>query len=288
MKLQDFLGTSRSIAIAQIPSDRELAAQIQIRLIDLNLLNPPADGLFGKRSEAAFKAFQILAQMPQVGMLDAVTAEALIETKTVPLKSTSVTQQLSLGLVQQIFFDAPTSHIKTYLPFVLNALDQAKIGDREMTLMALATIRAETAGFEPISEFQSLYNTPPGGAPFSLYDPGTPIGKDLGNTEPGDGARFKGRGFIQLTGRYNYMIHSQAIGLDDQLVKNPELANDPEIAARLLASFLKDKELGIRKALAKFPPDYKSARRLVNGGSHGLDQFVAAFEAGDRLLMLTA
>lgn len=288
MKLQDFLGTSQSISVEQIANDRELATQIHIRLIALNLLEPPADGFFQNLSLAALKKFQTLTQMPQVGILDTDTAEALIETKTVSLKQASATEQFSVAIVQQIFFDASASNIKTYLPVVLNALDKAGIGDRDMVLMALATIRAETAGFEPISEFQSKWNTPPGGSPFSLYDPGTQVGKVLGNTQPGDGARFKGRGFIQLTGRYNYTVHSQAIGLGDQLVKNPELANDPEIASRLLASFLKAAEPDVRKALAQFPPNYRGARKLVNGGSHGLDDFTIAFKSGDQLLMTVA
>jgi hypothetical protein len=288
MKLKDFLGTSQSIAIDQIANDQELSTQIQIRLIALKLLKPPADGLFGRLSKAAFRKFQTLTKMPQVGVLDAATAEALIEVKTVTSRQLSATEQFSVALVQQIFFDAPVRNIRTYLPVVLNALDEAEIGDRDMVLMALGTIRAETAGFEPISEFKSQFNTLPGGASFSLYDPGTPVGRVLGNTQPGDGARFKGRGFIQLTGRHNYTVHSQAIGLADQLVKNPELANDPEIAARLLASFLKAAEPEIRKALAKSPRDYRSASRLVNGGSHGLDNFTTAFKTGDRLLMAAA
>ena len=66
-----------------------------------------------------------------------------------------------------------------------------------MILMALATICAETGSFLPISEGQSHFNTSPGGHPFDLYDSRA----DLGNLGPPDGERFKGRGFIQLTGR---------------------------------------------------------------------------------------
>ncbi|MBI3248706.1 MAG: hypothetical protein HYZ50_19555 [Deltaproteobacteria bacterium] len=97
-----------------------------------------------------------------------------------------------------------------------------------------------------------------------------------------DGERFKGRGFIQLTGRANYDKHGKAIGLGDQLIQNPELANDPDIAAKLLASFLKDKEVAIKEALLE--NDLKQARRLVNGGSHGLDRFTDAYTIGDHLI----
>ena len=121
-------------------------------------------------------------------------------------------------------------------------------------------------------------NTSPGGHPFDLYD----RRKDLGNQGPPDGASFKGRGFIQLTGRANYQKHGAAIGLDNQLIENPDLANDPEIAARLLSNFLKNQERAIKEALLAH--DLRIARRLVNGGSHGLDRFTEAFEIGDRLI----
>jgi peptidoglycan L-alanyl-D-glutamate endopeptidase CwlK len=147
-----------------------------------------------------------------------------------------------------------------------------------MVLMALGTIRAETASFQPIDEFESPYNTPPGGPPFALYDNRA----DLGNQGPTDGEDFKGRGFVQLTGRANYTHFSSVLGLGTQLVDNPDLANDPDIAARLLAAFLKDKEDRIRSALAA--NDLATARRLVNGGTHGLTDFSDAFRRGQGLI----
>lgn len=80
----------------------------------------------------------------------------------------------------------------------------------------------------------------------------------------------------------NYWKFGERIGLGDQLEKNPELANDPKIAAKLLANFLKANESGIRDALKN--DDLKEARRLVNGGSHGLADFKAAFNAGKKYL----
>src|SRR5690242_8502037 len=147
-----------------------------------------------------------------------------------------------------------------------------------MVLMALATIRAETESFEPISEMQSRFNTSPAGNPFDLYD----NRKDLGNTGPPDGERFRGRGFIQLTGRANYQFHGAAIGLGNQLIDNPDLANDPQIAARLLTSFLKSHEVAIKQAL--LDADLRRARQLVNGGSAGLDRFADGYQIGDRLI----
>ena len=59
--------------------------------------------------------------------------------------------------------------------------------------------------------------------------------KILGNTVKGDGERFKGRGYIQLTGRDNYTRAGRAIGVD--LVNNPDLAAQPEIAAKIAEWF---------------------------------------------------
>ncbi|MGQ4646780.1 peptidoglycan-binding protein [Lyngbya aestuarii] len=90
MKLQDLLKNNQQSSIVVMPqaihfatiaSDRELATQIQIRLIDLGLLEPPADGKFGPISTAALKRFQILMQCNEPEYLGAETAEKLIETK---------------------------------------------------------------------------------------------------------------------------------------------------------------------------------------------------------------
>lgn len=180
----------------------------------------------------------------------------------------------------RIFPDVPATRIVENLPLVMDGLAAFGILSRPMLVMALATIRAETAGFEPISEGKSRFNTDPHAGPFSLYDPGTRIGKALGNTQPGDGERYKGRGFIQLTGRANYREIGEAIGVD--LEDNPELANDPRVAARILAAFLERKQARIHAALQV--GDLPAARRLVNGGVHGIDQFTTAVRAGKAVL----
>ncbi len=178
-----------------------------------------------------------------------------------------------------MFPGAARTNVETNLPLVLQALNQAGLADPDMVLMALATICAETAVFLPIAERPSRFNTSgqPGGHPFDLYDHRAA----LGNQGPPDGERFKGRGFVQLTGRANYRQHGEAIGLGDQLVENPDLANDPGIAARLLASFLKHGEEHIRARLAA--GDLAAARALVNGGSYGVEQFTEAFQTGRQM-----
>jgi hypothetical protein len=190
----------------------------------------------------------------------------------------SLIPDITVDIATRIIPRAPRANIESNLPFVLDALIAPQLADKPMILMALATICAETGSFLPISEFESHFNTSPGGHPFDLYDSRV----DLGNQGAPDGERFRGRGFVQLTGRANYALHGAAIGLGDQLIENPELANDPNTASRLLASFLKTHEERIRAALSE--GDLGEARRLVNGGSHGLDAFTAAYNTGLALL----
>ena len=187
---------------------------------------------------------------------------------------------VTVAQVSQMFPDTKVANIQTNLPIVLQALSDAGLGDKDMILMALATIRAETASFRPISEGISKFNTTPGSHPFNLYD--NKGEGSLGNQGPPDGERFKGRGFIQLTGRANYKQHGAAIGLGTQLIENPDLANQPDIAAKLLASFIKNKEQAIRNALSS--NNLPLARKLVNGGSHGLPEFTQAYQTGQRVI----
>jgi peptidoglycan L-alanyl-D-glutamate endopeptidase CwlK len=251
-------------------------SQLQERLKELGFNPGVIDGDFGPATEVAVIAFQKSEGLLADGIVGPRTRAALDHSPVGPLHS--VLPQVTVAVVSKMFPFTPIGHIKTNLPHVLKALEESQLTDKPMVLMSLATIRAETEGFEPIDEGKSKFNTSPGGHPFDLYD----HRKDLGNQGPPDGERFRGRGFIQLTGRSNYKAHGQAIGLGSQLISHPELANDPDVAAKLLASFLKAKEKPIKEALLE--GDLKQARRLVNGGSHGLDRFTNAYTIGDHLI----
>jgi hypothetical protein len=178
------------------------------------------------------------------------------------------------AMVTAMFPGAKLKNIENNLPHVLEGLRAVKLCDRDMVLMALSTIRCETAGFLPIDEGVSKFNTKD--TPFDLYDAGTDIGKRLGNTQKGDGPRYKGRGYIQLTGRDNYKRIGGQIG--QPLEASPELANDAAIAGRILGQFLKNAETRIRKDLVA--GDLQDARKAVNGGKHGLEDFIDAHEKG--------
>jgi predicted chitinase len=105
--------------------------------------------------------------------------------------------------------------------------------------------------------------------------------RDLGNTQPGDGERYKGRGPIQLTGRANYEKAGKALGVD--LVNHPELAARPDIGFRLAGWFWQSK--GLNQLADK--GEFNEITRRVNGGfngaasrNHYYDQARAALGAG--------
>jgi len=88
--------------------------------------------------------------------------------------------------------------------------------------------------------------------------------EDLGNTEPGDGLRFKGRGYIQITGRDNYTQAGADLELD--LVNQPEMAETPQVAAYIAAWFWNNRNLN------RFADsgDFITLTRRINGGLNGL------------------
>ena len=198
----------------------------------------------------------------------------LVENRLVDAR-TDITGTVTPEIVARMFPNTSKTNIVKHLPAVLAGLHECGLGDRQMVLMALATIRAETEGFLPTSEGRSGFNTRE--KPFDRYEPRTSAGDRLGNTRPGDGPLFKGRGFIQLTGRDNYFRVGSQLGVD--LIGNPDLANDSALAGRILAQFLKNSETRVRNALSA--NDLALARRCVNGGTHGLSRFRDAFERGE-------
>ena len=166
---------------------------------------------------------------------------------------------------RQAFFDAVRSN-----PFggrlsksqtdgitaILDEWDKRRLTDVRWLSYMLATTKHETAHtMQPIVERGKK-------AYFDKYDGR----KDLGNTVPGDGYRFRGRGFVQLTGRTNYVRASAKLGVD--LVAMPDRALDPTIAAAIMfegmtAGWFTGKKLADYFTDGK--ADWKNARRIING-----------------------
>lgn len=136
----------------------------------------------------------------------------------------------------------------------------------------LATPYLETARtMRPITEFgRRSY--------FDKYEPGTKIGKMLGNTQPGDGYLFRGRGYVQLTGRANYARAGAKLGV--MLEQSPDLALLPDIAAEILLRGMLEGWFTGKKLSDYLPVDYLHARRIINGMDRAGDiaGYAVAFE----------
>jgi putative chitinase len=88
--------------------------------------------------------------------------------------------------------------------------------------------------------------------------------KDLGNTRPGDGARYKGRGIFQLTGRANYRTYGRLLGLD--LEEQPARAADAVTSLRIACLYWRERKIS---AMAE-DDDLLRVTRAINGGTNGL------------------
>ena len=133
---------------------------------------------------------------------------------------------------------------------------------RQQISYILATFKWETAHtMLPIDEYGS-------DAYFEKrYGSHTRVGKTLGNTQAGDGARYHGRGYVQLTGRRNYAKASVHTGQD--LLGHPDRCKDPELAYDIAVQGMLEGWFTGRRLNQYFkpalPPDYTEARRIING-----------------------
>lgn len=162
------------------------------------------------------------------------------------------------------------------------------------TAYALGTAYLETA-HQMLPEREAYWLSASAAASYfrRMYDPlgARPgVAKRLGNTQPGDGARYCGRGYPQLTGRANYAHAGEALGVD--LVNHPERALEPEIAAQVMIRGMAEgwftgKDLG-----DYLPTDtatreqFTPARHIINGTDRAGDvagfavNFQKALQAG--------
>ncbi|UGQ37958.1 glycoside hydrolase family 19 protein [Janthinobacterium sp. PLB04] len=102
---------------------------------------------------------------------------------------------------------------------------------------------------------------------------------DLGNTQRGDGVRFRGRGFLQVTGRANYAACGKALGLD--LLAQPELLEQTVNACRSAGWFWQTRGLN---ALAD-AGDQERVTRRINGGVNGLAERLALYREARKVLV---
>lgn len=124
---------------------------------------------------------------------------------------------MSLTKDQVVAILPGVAHLDDYFPHLVAGMDRYQISQTPQRMGAyLAQIGEESNRFRSLVEYASG----------SEYE-----GRhDLGNTEPGDGVKFKGRGALQLTGRGMYAWASKDVYGDDRLVETPALLQDPAAA----------------------------------------------------------
>jgi putative chitinase len=149
----------------------------------------------------------------------------------------------------------PTAKLVAYLGPLNAALTEFGINTPARVIAFMAQILHESGRLRYLEEIAS------GEAYDMSVNPR--LAKTLGNTELGDGPRFKGRGVIQLTGRANYKAAGKALGLD--LVKNPEKVAEPSLAFRVAGWYWS--KHGLNEVADT--GDFDRITRTINGGLNG-------------------
>ncbi|BDT91876.1 glycoside hydrolase family 19 protein [Nocardia sputorum] len=164
---------------------------------------------------------------------------------------------MTLEQLERIFPGTPRATLRKYLPYLNQAMRDYGIDTPKREAAFLAQLGVETDDLKTLTEYgdSSYFNR--------NYGPGSSVGPSLGNKHPGDGARFHGRGGMQLTGRNNYRDAGEALEVD--LVGNPGLAADPKYAFATAGWFWDAKNLNEQADES----DFDAITRTINGGSNG-------------------
>jgi hypothetical protein len=233
----------------------EAAAKNLIFLVKIGLINDPSGRIAALESN------------PQDAPVLPVVSGAVV-----PVPRTASAVQVFFQRYGEQFEPLPDDG-KGVLTQLFSLIDKDKgMTDVRHVAYTLATIKWETANtFKPITELGSDEDLE------QRYGPSSNSGRSLGNTEPGDGARYKGRGYLPLTGKRNYQRMNEFLGLvgtDSDLVKYPEKALDPQIAYRITSAIM-SQGLATGKKLKDYinneNTDYTNARRIVNVLDHAAE-----------------
>ncbi len=158
--------------------------------------------------------------------------------------------------VQQLLLILPNAGqvAGVYVPVLNTAMNRYQIVGSKRVAAFIAQIGHESGQLKYVKEIWG-----PTAAQIRYEDRA-----DLGNTQSGDGSKYRGRGLIQITGRANYKACGEALGLD--LVNQPELLEKPQHACMSAAWFWATKGLSTLADEGKF----ETITRRINGGLNGL------------------
>jgi predicted chitinase len=165
---------------------------------------------------------------------------------------------------------------RLYLPALIAAMQAHLIDTPLRTAAFVAQLAHESGEFRWMEEIW-------GPTPAQLrYEPPSDLAARLGNTQAGDGKRFKGRGPIQITGRFNYAKFGQLLGVD--LVAEPALAAAPDVAFATAGLFWQSNGLNELADARQFV----AITRCINGGTNGLAERQRYYERAKAVLGMDA
>lgn len=173
---------------------------------------------------------------------------------------------ITFDQLKRIAIFADLDRVAKLLPYLNSTMQRYEINTPLRIAHFLAQTAHESDGFNTNREYASGED----------YEWRT----DLGNTQAGDGARFRGRGLIQVTGRANVRECGEALGID--LISNPERLEDFDLAC-LSAGWFWDKHK--LNAIAD-RDDVNRITRIINGGTNGLADRIDYLESAKAVLML--
>jgi predicted chitinase len=175
-----------------------------------------------------------------------------------------MTSEITDDILRDIMPNLPAAKRQLYLPFMNEAMQEFEIATYLRASAFLAQLAHESAELRYFEEIASG----------KAYEGR----KDLGNTQPGDGVKFKGHGPIQITGRANHTACGKALGLD--LIKNPTLITQPPNAFRSAGWFWDTRGLN---ALAD-QRLFKAITKKINGGYNGLEDRQKYYDRALRII----
>ncbi len=236
-----------------------------------------ADGSFGNRTFEATVEFQqgnglgadgvvgpgTLAKARELGFVEDQNAGG-----TTTGGSAGASGSLSEQALAQIMPNLKAGKRAEFFPFLTRAMEEFEINTPARQAAFLAQLAHESAEFRFMEEIW-------GPTPAQRRYEGR---RDLGNTQPGDGFRYKGRGPIQVTGRANYKTYGDMLGVD--LVNNPQLAATPEVGFRIAGVYWKRNNINAPADRQ----DIVKVTKLINGGTNGLEDRKKYYERAKRVL----
>jgi putative chitinase len=229
-------------------------ADVRTVQILLNLNHPAAgsrvvvDGIMGQNTMTNISTFQ-------TGPMGLPLSDGRVDPDSATLRALArgIPAGLSATTLQGIMIDADASRVALFTDALVSEVAARAIDTPLRQAHFLAQIGHESGELRYTEEIASG----------DAYE-----GRlDLGNTQPGDGKRFKGRGLIQLTGRTNYEVYGKSIGVDLLTGGNwQRVATDPHLAVDVACWFWQTRNLNV---LAD-ADDISAITRRVNGGLNGL------------------